>query len=171
MSDPQTIAELVEVMKMERANWTALLLEIGVSRLADPGVEGDWSIKDIVAHLTHYENAVADWLTALLNGAPKPPAEFAGLSMDERNALIYERHHTRSLAEVLADSERAFKRSIDVVRRLRDEQLHDLEFTRRFGVDYSAHDLIEGDTYGHYREHITSVRAWLAGQRTKAAVV
>jgi len=171
MSDPQTIAELVDVMKTERTNWEALLAEVGAARLAEPGVEGDWSIKDIVAHLAHYEHAVVNWLTALLNGEPKPPSEFAGLSLDERNALIYERNRARSLADVLADSERAFKRSIDVVQRLRDEQLHDLTFTRRFGADYSAHDLIEGDTYGHYREHIAAVRAWLAGQRAKAAVV
>lgn len=169
MSEPQTIAELVAVMKVERARWEALLAEVGDSRATQPGVEGDWSVKDIVAHLAHYENSVTNWLTALLDGKPKPESEYAGLSMDERNARIFERNRTRPWAEVRRDSELAFHRSLDVVQRLRDEQLHDLEFPRRFGVDYSVHDLIEGDTYGHYREHIAPLRAWLAQVNADAA--
>jgi hypothetical protein len=82
--------------------------------------------------------------------------------MDERNARIHERNRTRSLAEVLRDSQDSFQRSINAVQGLRDEDLYDPEFTRGYGVAWTAHDLIEGDTYEHYQDHIISVQGWLA---------
>lgn len=156
-----TKTELLDVMRAERVNWEALLAEIGEARFTGPLVEGEWSIKEVISHLTYYENSVARWLDHAQRGEPLPPSEFAGQSMDARNAVIRERNKDRALADVLRDSELAFHRSLDAVQRLHDEDLHDLEFTRRMGADYSAHDLIEGDTYGHYREHIEFVRGWL----------
>lgn len=161
-----TKAELLDVMRTERSNWESLLAEVGETRLTEPLVEGEWSIKEVISHLTYYENAVARWLDHVQRGEPLPPSEFEGLSMDERNAAIYARNKARSLADVLRDSEIAFNRSLDAVQRLRDEDIHDLDFTRHIGADYSAHDMIEGDTYGHYQEHIASVRAWLERQST-----
>jgi hypothetical protein len=161
MNEHLTIAQLVEVMRTERSNWEALLAEVGEARLAERGVEGDWSIKDIVAHLTFYERWATDCLEALQLGEPLPVSEFKGLSMDERNALIYARNQTRPLADVLADATVSFQRSIDVVQRLRDEDLYNPDYTHAYGVDWTVHDLIEGDAYEHYQDHIASVRAWL----------
>ena len=81
--------------------------------------------------------------------------------MDERNARIYERNRVKSLAEVLQESQAAFQRSLAAVAELRDEDLYDLELTRASGADWALFDLIEGDTFGHYNDHIASVRAWL----------
>jgi hypothetical protein len=81
--------------------------------------------------------------------------------MDEENARIFERHRSKSLSEVLQESRTSFQRSIDAVTGLRDEDLYDLEFTRASGADWTVFDLVEGDTFGHYNDHVTSVRAWL----------
>jgi hypothetical protein len=159
-----TKAELLDVMQAERSNWVALLDEVGRARLTEPGAAGDWSLKDVIAHLTYYEDAIAAWLDRARRGEPQPPSEFAGLNMDERNAAIYERNKDRAVEDIVRDSERAFQRSLDAVQGLRDEDLHDHEFTRRYDSEYSAHDLIEGDTYGHYQEHIAMVRGWLEKQ-------
>jgi len=70
------------------------------------------------------------------------------------------------LADVLRDSQISFQRSIESVQGLHDKDLYDLEFTRAYGVDWTVHDLIEGDTYEHYQDHITSVRAWLERAKT-----
>jgi hypothetical protein len=159
-----TKPELLDVMRAERAKWVALLAEIGEARLTEPGAAGDWNLKDVIAHLTYYEDAISSWLDHARRGEPQPRSEFASLSMDERNAAIYERNKDRAIEDVLRDSERAFNRSLDAVQGLRDEDLHDHEFTRRYDSEYSAHDLIEGDTYGHYQEHIAMVQAWLEKQ-------
>ena len=81
--------------------------------------------------------------------------------MEERNARIYERNRSLPLADVLRDSQQSFQRSLDAVQGLRDEDLYAVELTRAYGVDWTVHDLIAGDTYEHYQDHITPVRAWL----------
>jgi len=166
MNDHLTIAQLLEVMRTARSDWETLLGDVGEARLTEPGVEGDWSIKDIVAHITYYESWVVDCLTAIQHGGPLPQSEFKGLSMDERNAIIYVRNRGRPLADVLRDSQTSFNQSTSLVQKLHDKDLYDPEFTRPYGVEWTLHDLVEGDTYEHYRDHTASVRAWLERAKT-----
>ncbi len=161
MNNQLTTTQLLEVMRTARSNWEALLAEVGEERLTEPGVEGDWSLKDIIAHITYYETWAANCLMAIRRGEPLPQPEYKGLGIDERNALIYERQRALPLADVLRDSQISFQRSIESVQGLHDKDLHDLEFTHAYGVDWTIHDLLAGDTYEHYQDHITPVRAWL----------
>ena len=161
MSDRMTVAQLLAAMHAARSNWEALLAEIGEARLIEPGVEGEWSLKDIIAHITYFETWAADNVLAFCAGKPQPQAEYKGLEVDEENARIYERFHSKSLAQVLQDSRASFQRSIQAVQGLRDADLYDPEFTRIPNADFTVFDLIEGDTFGHYNDHSTSVRAWL----------
>src|SRR5579884_1100926 len=55
---PMTGARLAGILKAERARWDALLAQVGADRMEEPGVEGAWSVKEIVAHLTWYERGV-----------------------------------------------------------------------------------------------------------------
>ncbi len=161
MTDYLTTAQLLDAMHTARSEWEALLEEVGEARLTEPGVEGDWSLKDILAHIAYYERWAADCVAAIRRGEPLPQSEYKGLELDERNARIYERNRERSLADVLCDSQNSFQRSLDAVQGLRDKDLYDREFMRGYGVEWVVHELIEGDTYEHYRDHIAPVRAWL----------
>jgi hypothetical protein len=153
--------QLLDVMRTARSNWEALLAEAGEARLTEPGVEGDWSLKDIIAHITYFETWATNCLMAIRRGEPLPQPEYKGLSIDEENALIYERQRSLPLADVLSGSQISFQRSIESVQGLHDKDLYDLEFTRAAGADWTVFDLIEGDTFGHYNDHSASVRAWL----------
>lgn len=170
MNDHLTTVQLLEVMRTARSNWEALLAEAGKARLTEPGVEGDWSLKDIMAHITYYETWATDNVLAFQRGAPRPQSEYKGLEMDERNARLYERIRAKSLPQVLHESQASFQRSIEAVAGLRDEDLYDPKFTRVPDADWTVFDLVEGDTFEHYNDHCTSVRAWLdrtAGRSTK----
>ena len=156
-----TTAQLLEVMRTARSNWEALLAEVGEARLTEPGVEGDWSLKDIIAHITYFETWAADNVMAFRRGEPRPQSEYKGLEIDEENARLYELLRAKPLTQVLQESRISFQRSIDAVQGLRDEDLYDPEFTRASGADWAVFDLVEGDTFGHYNDHSTSVRAWL----------
>ena len=161
MDNQLTATQLLEVMRTARSNWEALLAEVGEARLTEPGVEGDWSLKDIIAHITYYETRAAECVAAIRRGEPLPHSEYAGLEVDERNARIYQRQRALPLVDVVRDSQLSFQRSLDAVQDLRDEDLYAVELTRAYGVEWVVHDLIEGDTYEHYQDHITPVRAWL----------
>lgn len=43
--------ELLSWLQKEIQQWEALLDQIGAERMEQPGVNGDWSMKDMVAHL------------------------------------------------------------------------------------------------------------------------
>lgn len=49
---PMTGARLAETLRAERARWNALLAHVGMDRMDVPGVDGEWSVKQMVAHLT-----------------------------------------------------------------------------------------------------------------------
>jgi hypothetical protein len=161
MNNQLTTAQLLEVMHTARSNWEALLTEAGEARLIEAGVEGDWSLKDIIGHIAYYETWAADNLIAIRRGEPRPQSEYKGLELDERNARIYERNRDKTLAEVWRESQISFQRSIESVQGLHDNDLYDVEFTRPSGVEWTIHDLLAGDSYEHYQEHFTSARAWL----------
>ena len=161
MNNHLTTAQLIEVMRTARSNWEALLAEAGEARLTEPGVEGNWSLKDITAHLTYFETWATDNVMAFRLGGPRPQSEYKGLEVDEENARIYERLRAKPLSEVLQESQASFQRSLEAVQGLRDEDLYDPKFTRVPDADWTVFDLIEGDTFEHYNDHIASVRAWL----------
>ena len=161
MNNHLTTTQLLEVMRTARSNWEALLAEVGEARLTEPGVEGDWSLKDIIAHITYFETWATDNVMAFRRGEPRPQSEYKGLEIDEENARLYERLRAKPLTQVLQESRISFQRSIDAVQGLRDEDLYDPEFTRASGADWAVFDFIEGDTFGHYNDHSASVRAWL----------
>lgn len=47
-----TKSELLNWLQEEYQQWEALLREIGPERMGHPGVNGNWSMKDMAAHLT-----------------------------------------------------------------------------------------------------------------------
>ena len=49
---PMTGSRLAGILRTERARWNALLAQIDPARMEEPGVEGTWSMKELIAHLT-----------------------------------------------------------------------------------------------------------------------
>lgn len=76
MGSTRSKAQLLTELKEEQTQWEALLSEIGEARMTQPGVAGDWSIKDIVAHLTGWRRrTVARFQAALRHEPPPPPCQ------------------------------------------------------------------------------------------------
>ncbi len=44
-------AEFLERQRRARAEWEALLAEVGPDRMTRPGTAGYWSVKDVIAHV------------------------------------------------------------------------------------------------------------------------
>ena len=101
-------SELLDWLREEYLKWEALLDRIGQTRMELPGVNGDWSMKDIVAHLTGWKR----WLVIRLQEAqrgelePTPPWPANIQSEDEINAWIYETYRASLVSSVLEESQR-----------------------------------------------------------------
>ncbi|MGH2372075.1 MAG: ClbS/DfsB family four-helix bundle protein [Candidatus Methylomirabilaceae bacterium] len=78
---PTNKAELLRFQREGRERWEALLARVPAERIAEPGVKGDRSVKDIVAHLAAWERHATERLHTLARGAALEPPTAAGHHM------------------------------------------------------------------------------------------
>jgi uncharacterized damage-inducible protein DinB len=155
--------ELLSMMRTERARWETLLAEVDEAQMTQGGVEGEWSVKDIIAHVTAYEGWIVARLDSALGGETLR-LEIDKLDLEQRNAWIFEENRNRPLHEVLEESQRVFQQLLTSVQTLSDEDLTDPHRLEPF-LDplwtggLPAWKCIAADSYEHYGQHIPSIRA------------
>ena len=161
-------AELLDWLQEEYRQWEAFLDQVGPARMEQPGVNGDWSMKDIVAHLTGWQPRLINSLQAAGRGEPEPPPPWPAhlQTEDEVNAWIYETHRGRSVSEILVESRQVFQQLLAVLEALpedvRIEQLH--EGKRVFHLVWLGGQRFPvGEFFYHFHDdHEPDIRAWLA---------
>ena len=152
-------AELVNHIRATRREFEALLGDLNPRQMTQPGVSGQWSVKDILAHIAWYESEEADFYGEInVEGSPlwKVPQE-------PRNQILFEQNRDRPLEEVLADFRQAHERLLNVIERLSEE---DLATPGRFpgtSVEWPPWRKIAVHSCHHDREHVDMIRVW---QRT-----
>jgi len=70
--------ELLGTMRAERERWEGLLVKVDPARLGEPGVEGVWSVKDLVAHMIGWERWAGGQLAARARGKAPTALELYG---------------------------------------------------------------------------------------------
>jgi hypothetical protein len=155
-------SELLNWLQEEYRRWEALLDQIGPTRMEQPGVNGDWSMKDLVAHLTGWQPRLIAGIQAAQRGEPEPPPPWPAhlQSEDEVNAWIYESNRKRSLREALDESHQMFQRLIAVIEDLPDGVRIEEEWRLVYLGDKR---FPAGEFFDHFHDdHEPDVRAWLA---------
>jgi hypothetical protein len=120
-------------------------------RLMEPGVIGDWSVKDIIAHVTWWEEEALTHLPLIVaGGRPTRYSQTYG-GIDAFNALMHERKRNLSLAAVRAEADDTHQRLIGYIESVPEDLLaSETRFRRRLRLD----------TYGHYPLNTEGIRAW-----------
>jgi hypothetical protein len=141
------------VSKLDRM-WAALTESFaGLSdpQLAEPGVMGHWSVKDILAHVTTWEEEALKHLPLILKGGRPPRYSETYGGIDAFNAQTADKKRGLSLAEVLRQLDETHCRLIAYVRSAPEEQFtRETRFRRRLRLD----------TYSHYPLHAQAIRQW-----------
>ena len=137
------------------------------SQLTEPGLDGDWSAKDALAHLVFWEGSMLDRIRRAAAGEnierPQRTPEEWNSFINQRNAEAYTEARDRSLAEVCAAFATSYQEVLSTLAALTDTQLFAPEGLSA-NLGYNVGDLIAGDTYEHYQEHGDAIRTWLASQ-------
>jgi hypothetical protein len=121
------------------------------TQLLEPAVTGAWSVRDIVAHVTTWEEEALKHLPSILEGRRPPRYSVTYGGIDAFNALMTRTKADLSLSEVFRQQEEIHRRVIDVIERAPGDQLiGDTRFRRR----------LRFDTYGHYPKHAEAIRRW-----------
>lgn len=121
-------------------------------------VSGDWTVKDILAHL-------AVWLSRLVTDLFKiergfaPNADSTPAQVDALNARFYEEQRDRPLERILDDLYGVHEALLSRLESLPDAVLSDPKKYRWMkGRPLSA--LVAEDSFEHYREHTPEILAW-----------
>ena len=149
--------ELLAELSAARRAWENLLSGIAPAHMTQPGVCGEWSLKDLIAHIAWFENEMAGLLqTRALAGS-----ELWGLPPDERNTAIYAQNRLRSLDEVQAESRQTFEQLAGLIEALEEDDLLDAGRFADMPPDWQPYALLAENSFEHYRQHIPQVREWL----------
>ncbi|MGQ0602306.1 MAG: SgcJ/EcaC family oxidoreductase [Anaerolineales bacterium] len=151
-------AKLLEELHSARAEWDALLAEIGEARMTAPGALGNWSMKEIVAHLTGYSRWFVNASEALFRGEPPPREGTEGLPFDEVNRIYVEQAKSLSLAETLAESRVVSQRLIEMVEKHSEEFLIQPQQLPSAPGPFVVWHILRGNVYDHYRLHTREFR-------------
>jgi len=134
--------------------WTAFrnsYTGLSESDLMESGVTGTWSVRDIIAHVTTWEEEALKHLPAILDGRKPPRYSVTYGGIDAFNALMTTKKAGLSLADVLEQQEQVHRSVIEVVERAPENALTpDARFRRRLRLD----------TYGHYPKHTAAIERW-----------
>jgi Mycothiol maleylpyruvate isomerase N-terminal domain len=147
------VSDQQRLLRQLGAAWTALTdayAGLPERLLVQPGVVDDWSVKDIVAHVTTWEQEALKHLPVIVAGGT-PPRYAAQGGIDAFNARATEAGRRLPLAEVLRRRDETHARLVEFIRR---------QPAGTFGGRTRARRRLRLDTYGHYPEHTAAIRAW-----------
>lgn len=103
--------------KIDKA-WSGLQTSIDgltAQQMTQPGVTGDWSVKDILGHVTAWEEEALKHLPDLLDGKRPPRYSVLYGGIDAFNALKTVENRARSLDEVQMRFDQTHARLLDYI--------------------------------------------------------
>jgi hypothetical protein len=161
MSTSISKARLLSELQDEQAAWEALLSGIDEAHMTEPGVAGEWSMKDVVAHLTGWRKRTVSRLRAVLRHEPMPAPYWPShlQTDDEINAWIFETNRDRPLAAILQEDHDVFQQLVDTISAFPETEQMDPRI-----VEWLDGAPLTGATFfGHFHEeHEQDIRAWLS---------
>jgi hypothetical protein len=121
------------------------------SQMMTSGVTGDWSVRDILAHVTTGEQEALKHLPTILNGGRPPRYSVTHGGINRFNRRMTEQKRGLTLREVRRDVEEIHQRLIRFIDSVPEAQFcSETPFRRRLRLD----------TYGHYLQHAAAIRSW-----------
>jgi mycothiol maleylpyruvate isomerase-like protein len=152
MLEPVSTAQLLECIRAERSVLDESVAALAEERLSEPGVVGHWSVKDVLVHVTWWEQRTIE----KLRGEHTAHDQLGGADNDQlldiMNDEVYREHRDQPASAVKA----AYCGSLAAIS----------EALTSFPEDFvlANKDFIAENTYRHYPEHVAQIRIWLNQQ-------
>jgi len=121
------------------------------SQMLTSGVTGDWSVRDILAHVTTWEQEALKHLPTILNGGRPPRYSVTHGGINGFNRWMTEQKRGFTLMELRRDLDEIHRRLVSFIESVPEGQFRtETPFRRRLRLD----------TYGHYPKHAAAIRSW-----------
>ncbi len=158
--------KMLDLIKAEYEFVERTLALIPAETILEPDVQGPWSVKDTIAHLTRWHRRALDWLAIARRGErPETPEPgYTWEQLDVINDRTYREDKDLPLDHVLAEFRQTYQQLYTEAEALSEDELFG-----RAGLSLLFRDPLFGyiahNTFFHYREHIEPVRKWMSGIR------
>jgi uncharacterized protein (TIGR03083 family) len=171
MNEPMTKAELLGLIETEHARLEAILAPLSEAQMTEGSLASGWSVKDMLAHLTWWEQRMLQVVQAAARGERLPRLSREGedeeATINRVNAETYQANHLRPLHEVRADFQRSYRQVVELVHSLSDDDLAPVSSIAQT-LGGPLQPLIAANTYDHYREHSEMIRSQAGKRETNA---
>ena len=157
MSDDRRDA-LVNELQAARDAFVGAVADVDPDLFTAPGLVGDWSARDLVAHVAFWSDHGADALELAASGKGGD-FDYDSSQTDAINEEVFAGSSTLTPMEAYEREQVAFERFRDVLSGL-DPTLLDLEL----GNGDTVENVIRYDGPDHYAEHTDHLRAWFTGR-------
>ncbi len=161
--------ELANKIEMGHQEFLKLLNGLNEETCSQPGVMGDWSIKDIVGHLLVHEDRMLTWMIETLAGvAPQAyqPYDMPEAALNELNDQIFQQNRPRDWEELLFTWRETHAQTLAFVKQAVEE---DMFTTQRYRLlrGEPLWMAVAANTYKHCEEHGRDIRAWLVKNKKR----
>ena len=166
MDKPKSKTTIIKRLHTERRRLEINLARLSREDILRPNTMGEWSFKDMLAHLAHWEAFLPDWIAASRRGqkVETPAPGLTWKDLDILNRRIYEEHRDQSLEEVLEYFRATHTRFMELAESLTDEEVLTPDYYAFTGGAlynwlnaYALHDLWGKD----------EIRQWLKAQESE----
>lgn len=185
MDTPTNKIALLNSMEEGRREWEAVFARLDEKAMLEAGVEGAWSVKEILAHITGFEEYAGPLLTDLYqpemraqeklddfyqqqldqHGAMHSglPTSLDALDGDQTNLLFVFARQSHSVGQVREAERIAYQRLLDGTRALTETDLTDPSK----GGGRTLLEILPNQSFAHYRMHMPAIRLWLEERKRR----
>jgi hypothetical protein len=154
----EQVQALVDELVAARQEFLAALADVEPSLLDAPGLVGEWSARELIAHIGYWTGHAAEALHHAEQGRLEGFGEDEH-DVDERNAIVARIAADTDLATVRQREDAAFEAMLTRLRRVDPATLDD-----KVSYGDTLERVIQDDGAEHYREHALDLRAWFTGE-------
>ena len=161
MVEPVAKSEFISQVTRSRARWNRLVGQVASEDRQRPGFCGEWSLKEVRAHILWHERE----MLAMLENRSFGGSPYWELPTDERNQRIHQDLRTLELTAVLAQASQTYEALLELLQGLPEESLNDAAAFPGMPKEWRPWEVLASNTYEHYADHSRQAEAWLARRR------
>ena len=155
-----TKSDMLAEIRVERARLVQTVGRVRTEQMLRPNVQGDWSTKDILAHIVAREHFIVDWLQQVSQGQSPADIPADQEAVDRFNEDIYRDYRERPLKDVLQTFHDSFGNALKLIEDTPVSVLTDAERFHWKGEE-PIWRLVAENTWWHYRTHRKAIEEWL----------
>lgn len=162
MARPKTKEQLLSQSQGNFEQLFALIEPLSPPERIKPGVNGEWSIKDVLAHLTAWHQMYFIWYKEGMKGIkPEMPAPgYSWKTTPQLNEKMFHEHRDQSYETVVADLNSSHERIMEIIEGHSEEELFTKKMYKWTGSTSLGSYTISASS-SHYQWAIDLIKKWV----------